>query len=138
MVLFQKVVQYDAVTGDPLPAGSAALTSVDATIANGTSLSGAVDLGAGMTLVGIITPSGWTTAVVTFQSALALAGTLYDLYTLGGVEVASPAPLVAQRWHPIDPADFIGVRYLIVRSGTGAVPVNQSSGDVLKLIVRAL
>lgn len=114
------------------------LTMVTATIANGASLSGAVDIGSGLSLVGIVTPAGWTTAVVSFQASTALDGTYVDLYKLDGTEMASPGSLAASHWHPLDPADFAGVRYLKVRSGTAAAAVNQAGGDTLTLVVRSL
>ena len=112
-----------------------ALASKPATIATGTAVSDAVDLGSS-SLVGLATPAGWTTAVITFQ--VSIDGTTYfDYETALGAEVTL-ASTAASRYRALDPADLAGVRYLKVRSGTSAAPVNQTGGDVIQLVTRKL
>jgi hypothetical protein len=105
-----------------------------ATIANGASLSGAVDLGDNV-LVRIIMPAEWTTAVLTFQTSddgvtYAEALDTYDA-------LLSYNPLVGNA-RPVEPVDFLGVRYLKVRSGTAASAVNQTAERIIKLVVRPI
>lgn len=102
-----------------------------ATIADAQSLSTVVDFEAA-TLCGIVTGSGWTTAAITFRASID-GVTFVDLYNAAGNEVSIPTA-AASRWYAIDPADFAGIRYLIIRSGTSATPVNQAGGDTLTLV----
>lgn len=113
------------------------LKRISATIANGASLSGAVDL-AGLTLVGIeIDESGWTAAALTFQAST--DGTDYDdLYDAAGEATVASAQVAAGRYITLDPAKFQGVNHIKVRSGTGAVPVNQAAERTLALVAREL
>lgn len=106
-----------------------------ATIADAASLSAAVDLGKA-SLVGIVTPSGWTTAAITFQASFD-GVTWFNLYNAAGIEV-SVASIAASLWVALDPADFAGVPSLKVRSGTAGTPVNQSGGDAVTLVMRSL
>lgn len=106
------------------------------TIATGASLSDEEDL-QGKTLCGVIIPSTWgTTADVTFAASDVTGGTFYPVRTPAG-EYAF-ASITASQYLAVDPAVFAGVRFLKVRSGTSATPVNQTGGDVLTLVFRAL
>lgn len=113
------------------------LTSVTVAIADAASLSAEGDLGANASLVGIITPAGWTTAVLSFQAALASGGTFVDYHNSAGAEVVTGS-FVASKWYALDPADFAGIRYIKVRSGTSAAAVAQAGGDTLTLVVRTV
>lgn len=107
------------------------------TIANGASLSGAIDLG-DYTLVGLITDSAWDTNTMSFAVSDAIGGTYVPLHSLtSGAEVVTGS-IVASKWFAADPADFAGVQYLKVRSGTSAAAVNQSGATVITLICRAV
>jgi len=104
------------------------------TIANGTSLSPAVDLDK-YSLIGINMPSGWTTANLSFQVA-------HDNSTFnplndktGEIDLASAAASV---YIALDPTVFVGLRFIKLRSGTNATPVNQGADRVITLILRAL
>jgi hypothetical protein len=115
------------------------LATATATIANAASLSAEVDLGLGRSLVGIIVPSTWTTAVLSFAASPTSGGTFYPLYNAAGSEVVTGSIAGGTAvWVALDPADFAGVRYLKVRSGTNAAPVNQAGADTLTLITRQL
>jgi hypothetical protein len=104
------------------------LSTATATIANGASLSGANDL-AGAALIRILMPATWTAAVLTFSVSNDNA-TYYDLYDQFGVEMTGQA--AASRAIILSPSDFIGWRYVKIRSGTSASPVNQGgSRDVI-------
>lgn len=103
-----------------------------ATIANGASLSGAVDL-TNFVFAGLMMPAAWTAASITFQGSI--DGTTYgDLYNTSGTEYTiASANAVASRFIAIDPRDFAGVRYVKVRSGSSAAAVNQGAARTLGL-----
>lgn len=110
------------------------VTEQTATIANGGSLSGAVDL-AGKTLLGIVMPAAWTAANLTFQ--VSSDGVTYnDLYDNVGAEKTVIA--AASRFIIAIPADWVGVRYVKVRSGTAAATVAQGAQRDIKLITKAV
>lgn len=112
-------------------------TNYTVTIADGASLSGAVDL-RHYTLVGVITDAAWDTNSMSFAVATSLDGTYVPLHTLTtGAEVVAPG-IVASKWFAADPADFAGVRFLKVRSGTSGTPVNQAGATVVTLVVRGV
>lgn len=84
-------------------------------------------------LVGIVMPSGWTTANLTFQGSADNA-TYNDIYDENGSEVVIVA--AASRFITIPPRFLIAPRYLKVRSGTTGTPVAQGAERSLALIVR--
>lgn len=107
---------------------------LSATIASSGSLSGAVDL-RGTTLSGYIMPSAWTTADLTFQGSV--DGTNFSaLYDSFGNEINHP--VAASRFVALNPADFAGIRYLKIRSGTTGTPVNQAAERIITLVTRAV
>ena len=107
------------------------LATVTATIANGESLSGEVDLGEGRALVGIIMPAAWTAAVITFQSGVA-TGVVTNLFQFGA-EVSYTVD-ASQYIALQDVMHFYGARYVHVRSGTAASAVAQGAERVITLV----
>lgn len=110
---------------------SAGRQSGTVTIANGQSLSGALDLG-GATLAGIVMPSGWTAAALTFQVS-ADGVTYQDLVVFDEYTIASSL-VAASKTIGIPAGDFAAWRYVKVRSGTSGTPVNQGGSRVLTLV----
>jgi len=113
-------------------------TTKTATIAQGASLSDAVDTG-GLTILSILMPATWDAAVLTFQGSL--DGVTYgNVYDESGNEYTVQA--AASRAIGIDAASpLLGFRYIKVRSGTAASAVNQTTGDgprAISLAVRPL
>lgn len=104
------------------------------TIASGQSLSAAIDL-AGTTMLGLLMPASWTTANLTLQAS-ADGVTFADVYTEAGSEKTLTA--AASRFILLEPADFTGVRFLKLRSGTSAAAVNQGADRSITLLSRAL
>lgn len=102
-------------------------------IASGQSLSGAIDLSR-WSPVAIQLPAAWTPANVTFQASHDDM-TFADVYEVNG-EVTYPA--AAGRYLALDVATFAGMRFLKVRSGTAATPVNQAAARTLVVILRDL
>lgn len=110
------------------------LCTQTATIPNGGSLSGAIDLG-GTALVGIQMPSGWDAAALTFQAS-ADGITFAELYDAAG-NVRSLTTAASHSLYLV-PSEWLGIRYLKVRSGTSGSPVNQTADRALTLISRPL
>ncbi|MDR3495351.1 MAG: hypothetical protein P4L82_12190 [Ancalomicrobiaceae bacterium] len=106
--------------------------SLTATIVgnDATGLSGALDLGA-LRALRIIMPAAWTAAALTFQTSA--DGTVYsNLYDETGNEVSyTPVAAAAMRL-PI--SDWLGVRFLKIRSGPNAAPVAQAYNRVLTVV----
>lgn len=102
------------------------------TIESGASLTAAIDLGHG-TLVEIRMPDEWTAADLTFDSG-GLDGSSYLPIYDGGTE--RTVEVDADRAVRLTPADWAGIRYLKIRSGTGASPVNQGAERTLTLVTR--
>jgi hypothetical protein len=102
-----------------------------ATIANGASLSGAVDLGR-YRLARIEMSAAWTAAAITFQVSRD-GVTYYNLYDKTGTEYSVTTD--ASRGVIIPLTDFLGVQFLKVRSGTAGAAVNQAAERVLNLVL---
>lgn len=113
------------------PVGSQAVETTTVVIENNGSLSGAVDLG-GRKLVAIDMPSSWTAASLTFQASA--DGVTYDNLYDGATERA--LTVAASRYLAQAIGDWVGIRWLKVRSGTAASPVNQTAERVLTLVVQ--
>lgn len=109
------------------------LVVIPAVIPINTAVSAVVDL-AGYDLVGISMPAAWTAASLTFQASGTSAALVKDMYDAVGTEYTVTA--AAARFIAIPPADFLGVQWLIVRSGTTGTPVNQAAAVTINLIVR--
>lgn len=113
---------------------SNALDTVTAGIGVGQSLSGDLALG-GLRLAAIQMPAAWTAASLTFQASV--DGAVWsNLYDAGGVELAISA--ASNRLIVADLAQFAGLPYLRVRSGTAASPVSQAADRSLNLILRSV
>lgn len=102
------------------------------TIASGASLSGALNI-ASRNFFGIIMPSSWTSASLTFQGSFD-GTTYYNLYDEGGNEVTFT--VAASRYVIIStPAKFLGLKKLKIRSGTSGSAVNQGGDRTIGVIV---
>jgi len=124
-------------------------TIVDTTtvvISSGESLSGAVNLQnrtpnalgitgkAGLRLFGIVMPSAWTAANLTFQASFDGGTTWVDVMDATGAEYVVTAG--TSRYIPIDPTPFSAIALLRIRSGTSVLPVNQADARSLTLVLR--
>ena len=101
------------------------------TIANGASLSDAIDLG-GRKLVAIDMPAAWTAASLTFQASA--DGTTYDNLYDGATERA--VVVGASYYSALNIGDWVGVKFLKVRSGTAGSPVNQAAARTITLVLQ--
>jgi hypothetical protein len=104
---------------------------VNATIANGESLSGALDLGAAR-LVAIAMPASWTAAGLTFQCS-SDNSTFYNAYDETGLEVTWTAA-ASTYIQALYPTRWLGCRYLKVRSGTSGSAVAQGAARTLVVV----
>jgi len=110
----------------------AALNYETVTIANGASLSGALNIDQ-RNLFAILMPAAWTAAALTFKGSF--DGTDYfDLYDEYGTEINFT--VAASRYILISvPIKFLGLKKLKVRSGTSASAVNQGGDRTIGIIV---
>ena len=99
-----------------------------ATIANGATTSGAIDLG-GCTLAGIQLPAAFTGTSLKFQAATTLGGTYQTLIDGLGNDVSKT---VAQgKFLRLSPGEFAGVQFLKIVSGSA-----EGGARTLELAVR--
>lgn len=106
---------------------------VPVTIANGASLSDVVTIDPRTVVVGIEMPGAWTAAQLTFQVSTD-GVTFKNLFNNAGSELTTTGAAVNLVLH-LDWTQFVGIRYLRVRSGTSGTPVNQLADRVLNLIL---
>jgi len=105
--------------------------AVPITIANGASLSGAVDFYVTDNPVALQMPAAWTTANLTVQASF--DGTTFtDVYSDDGTEKVITA--AASRWIYLNITQFLGVRQIKLRSGTSGSPVSQGAARTIYLI----
>lgn len=100
------------------------------TIAESASLSEGLDL-IDRTLARIVMPAAWTAADITFQSS-ADGITYNDMYDQFGSEYTVTAD--ASQDIGLNLADFIGVRFIKVRSGTSGSAVTQDAARTITLV----
>lgn len=111
-----------------------AIADANTLIPNGTALTPGCDL-YGTNLTAVLMPSVWTAAVLTFL--ISVDGTTWvSLYNADGTEYVVQAG--ASQCITLSPDDFDAFRFVQVRSGTSASPVNQGADRQLTLIVRPL
>lgn len=111
-------------------------TTKTVTIAAGaTGLSEEVDL-EGYALMAIQMPDAWEAAVLTFLGATATGGTFQSVYDDQGNEVTVQA--AASRCIGVDVAAgaLAAIRFLKIRSGTAAVPVDQTVSRTITLVLK--
>ncbi len=90
---------------------------------------------AATTILGIVMPAGWDAADITILTSHDDV-TYQPLYDDSGEYVISTA--AAGRNIVLEPDVLAGWRFIRIRSGTDAVPVNQTAIRTLILIVRTL
>lgn len=101
------------------------------TIANGGSLSSSIDFGtARLSLINM--PAAWTAATLTFQ--VSSDGTTFrNLYMSDGTEYSITVGASQSVIVPL--VDFLGIRFLKIRSGTSGGAVNQGADRILELVL---
>lgn len=116
-----------------MPYGNAEnANSQTVTITSGNSITSAIDLGRER-LAGIGIPAAWTAASIGFTVSHN-GTTFYDLFDRNGNEYL--LSVAADRCITLDIADLSAYRFIKVRSGTKASPVNQGDDRSLVLFKR--
>jgi hypothetical protein len=115
----------------------AEVDNIAATITSGQSLSAEVDIGT-KSLVGLLIPTNWTTAGLSFQVSPDGGTTWGELTTVAGTPYAigSLTGGTLAYFVAVDPTTLRGALALKIRSGTQAAPVAQSNTVNLQLITR--
>lgn len=102
-----------------------------ATIATGASLSDALEID-GSAVVGVVMPATWTAANLTLQAS-ADDSTFNNVYDELGTEKTIVAS--TSRYIPLNPADFLGMNSIKVRSGTSGTAVNQAAARSVVVVL---
>jgi len=97
-------------------------TNSTLTIASGESLSQTVDLG-NLTITGFENTGAWTTANLTFKTSQVAGSSVSDAIDQFGNEIT--VSMGSARSVSVSPTLFPSVRFIQLRSGTSATPVNQ-------------
>lgn len=116
-------------------------TSV-ASIPNGASVSGTVDL-LSTALLAFIVPTAWTAAALNIEVSMTGGGNASEWVTAGLYDASSTASgnypsLTPGAAYAVDTLTLLPFRYVRLRSGTLASPVNQAAQRDFTLITRPL
>lgn len=101
--------------------------AVDTVIANGQTISGAIDL-SGTTLAGIHLPAAFTGTSLSFLAARTFDGTYQGVYRQGADLSVTVA---AGKYVPLNPSDFAGLQFIKIVSGS-----TEAAARTLTLAVR--
>lgn len=107
---------------------------VPVVIANGASLSAMLDCSGGK-LQGIIMPSAWTAAGLSFAVSNKSDGTFVPLYDNAGSEVTVTAAINQALNLAAAPKSLDAWRFIKIRSGTAGTPVSQAAERTLIAIL---
>ena len=107
--------------------------TLNVTITSGAAVSDTANV-RGRDVVGIVMPSGWDAAALTFRVSVDGAN-FADAYTTGGTEISYTVGAV--RFIPVQGGTFSGMQGLALRSGTVGTPVNQTADRTLGIVVRS-
>ncbi len=103
-----------------------------AVIANGESLSGAVEINGD--LVGLKLPAAWTTGALTFQGSVD-GENFYDIYDAATERTIASGAIVADRFLAVKKEDWAAFSHIKIRSGTQASPVAQGAARTFVVVV---
>lgn len=106
-------------------------TIFPAAIAAGAALTGQINLGV-ETLHGILIPSNWTAAGLTFQVSIDGGATFYEMNDVTGAAVTMT--VAEGTYVAVDPTLWRAVNCFKIRSGTLGSPVDQVSAVTLNLV----
>lgn len=116
------------------------MPNLSATIANGQSLSDALDIGqfAGRgqpRMAGLIMPAAWTTADITFLASFDGGDNFHNVFDAGGNEYKVIGP-AASRFIILDTYAFFTMSMMKIRSGTASASVPQGAERVITAVLR--
>ncbi|MCK9576557.1 MAG: hypothetical protein M0R51_11595 [Clostridia bacterium] len=111
---------------------------ITTTIAASASLSSEIDIGAHINAMAFEIPNGWTSANITFAGSHSSGGTFRSIYGDGGTEISVTVGgtnrmvgLDATKCNALKP-----FRYVKIRSGTDASPVEQEEIRTIYVMVK--
>ncbi len=107
------------------------------TIPSGSSLSDEIDCNSRV-IVGFIAPAAWTTAALTIEASTDDVTWVTTLLDATLAAVGSFASITASAGYAVDYTTLMPYRYLRLRSGTSASPVNQGAARAFTVITRPL
>ena len=107
------------------------------TIANGASVSGAVDIRE-TALLGFFAPAAWTAAALQVEASADGSTNWVPITDSSGSVTGSLASITALYAYALDPVAMLPWRYIRILSGTVATPVNQAADRVFTVITRPL
>ena len=110
-------------------------TTKTATIANGASLSGEVNI-EDYQFIAIKMPADWTPANLTFQASNVSGGTFYDVYNDAGDEITALAAATRIITIDVNSLGLAPLSFIKIRSGTSATAVAQGAERTLTLILK--
>lgn len=114
-----------------IPGVNAPVAQINVTpmvISSGQSVSSAKNF-YGATIFKFVFPAAWTTASLTFLESESENGTYTSVYSDSAERTISAA--AANRTIRVYPADYFSVKWLKIRSGTAATPVNQGQNTTV-------
>lgn len=114
-------------------------TTAVATILSGAAVSDAIDL-KDYVIAALMIPSAWTAAALTFTGCDTPGGAFLPLYDDAGTEVTVASASVAADRILVNKAvleQLAAVRWLKIRSGVLATPVNQAADRVIKVMLKS-
>jgi hypothetical protein len=117
--------------------GAASRSTATATISNGTSVSGSIDLST-TALLGFIAPSAWTTASLSLEVSVDNTNWAAAIYDSTNSSTGYWASVVAGSAYAVDTVSMLPFRYVRLRSGTSAAPVVQGADRAFVVITRPL
>lgn len=128
----------DVSASNPLPvAGVSARTHTTTVIANGASVSAAVDL-QNTAFLGFFAPAAWTTAALQIEASADGSTNWGPITDAFNSPIGSWTALTALYPYSIDPNTFLAFRYIRFLSGTVVTPVNQGAARTFTVVTRPL
>ena len=110
-----------------------------ATIANGASQSDVLDL-SDYAITSIQMPAAWTAAALTFLACATQIGTYLPVYDDAGTEVTIASAAAVVDRVIVNKAvleQLAGLRFVKIRSGVAATPVNQGAARALVVLLKS-
>lgn len=118
-----------------MPYNEDAPVYLSASIPAGAAVSGTINSGA-QTLHGVLIPSNWTAADLTFEISVDGGATFFNMKSTTNAEI--DYQVAAGSYVAIDPTLWRAINCFRIRSGTSAVPVNQAANVTLEIVLAVL
>jgi hypothetical protein len=82
----------------------------------------------------IVTPSNWTTAIISLQISIDGGATWCNFHPWTASDYNTHGTVLANQAHFMNDYPLRGISLFRIRSGTGASPVNQTTDSILTII----